>query len=189
MMRMNISLILELKDAKIWHVIQCAGQTSSDGNQTTSTLSISFSKTDANKLLTCKAYNHAVPSEPLEDGWKLDIQCYNQKVFMEMKELDEEEFLKHTRMCCKTFNLLLALIGRKLKKPKQIIDPEERLAITLLYFGQGCSLQSIAWSHKLEKTTVRKIVLETCKILRRILSPIYISEQLSNTKTSQMILK
>ncbi|XP_075147144.1 sidestep VII transmembrane protein [Haematobia irritans] len=48
--------------------------TSSDGNQTTSTLSISFSKNDAGKLLTCKAYNHAVPSEPLEDGWKLDIQ-------------------------------------------------------------------------------------------------------------------
>ncbi|KAI8116454.1 Nephrin [Lucilia cuprina] len=48
--------------------------TSSDGNQTTSTLSISFSKTDAGKLLTCKAYNHAVPTEPLEDGWKLDIQ-------------------------------------------------------------------------------------------------------------------
>ncbi|XP_065355312.1 nephrin [Calliphora vicina] len=48
--------------------------TSSDGNQTTSTLSISFSKTDAGKLLTCKAYNHAVLSEPLEDGWKLDIQ-------------------------------------------------------------------------------------------------------------------
>ncbi|KAL9899858.1 sidestep VII transmembrane protein isoform 1-T3 [Glossina fuscipes fuscipes] len=48
--------------------------TSSDGNQTTSTLSISFSKTDDGKLLTCKAYNHAIPSEPLEDGWKLDIQ-------------------------------------------------------------------------------------------------------------------
>ncbi|XP_037730499.1 hemicentin-1 [Drosophila subpulchrella] len=48
--------------------------TSSDGNQTTSTLSISLSKSDAGKYLSCKAYNHAVPSEPLEDGWKLDIQ-------------------------------------------------------------------------------------------------------------------
>ncbi|XP_061389228.1 hemicentin-1, partial [Musca vetustissima] len=48
--------------------------TSSDGNQTTSTLSISFNKNDAGKLLTCKAYNHATSSEPLEDGWKLEIQ-------------------------------------------------------------------------------------------------------------------
>ncbi|XP_034662612.1 hemicentin-1 isoform X1 [Drosophila subobscura] len=48
--------------------------TSSDGNQTTSTLSISLSKADSGKFLSCKAYNHAVPSEPLEDGWKLDIQ-------------------------------------------------------------------------------------------------------------------
>ncbi|XP_073848797.1 sidestep VII transmembrane protein isoform X3 [Musca autumnalis] len=47
--------------------------TSSDGNQTTSTLSISFNKNDAGKLLTCKAYNHATPSELLEDGWKLEI--------------------------------------------------------------------------------------------------------------------
>ncbi|XP_030379920.1 hemicentin-2 [Scaptodrosophila lebanonensis] len=48
--------------------------TSSDGNQTTSTLSINLSKLDAGKYLSCKAYNHAVVSEPLEDGWKLDIQ-------------------------------------------------------------------------------------------------------------------
>ncbi|XP_037949413.1 neural cell adhesion molecule 2 isoform X2 [Teleopsis dalmanni] len=48
--------------------------TSSDGNQTTSTLSIILNKSDAGKYLSCKAYNHAVPSELLEDGWKLDIQ-------------------------------------------------------------------------------------------------------------------
>ncbi|TMW46436.1 hypothetical protein DOY81_008482 [Sarcophaga bullata] len=50
-----------------------------------------------------------------------------------MKELDEEEFFRHSRMCCNAFNLLLALIGRELKKPKQRIGPEETLAITLLY--------------------------------------------------------
>lgn len=51
-------------------------QTSADGNQTTSTLSISLNRTDAGKYLSCKAYNSYVPSaEALEDGWKLDIQC------------------------------------------------------------------------------------------------------------------
>jgi hypothetical protein len=55
-------------------------QTSSDGNQTTSTLSITLSRSDAGKYLSCKAYNHMSPSEALEDGWRLDIQCeYNGK--------------------------------------------------------------------------------------------------------------
>ncbi|KAL5284444.1 hypothetical protein ACFFRR_006630 [Megaselia abdita] len=48
--------------------------TSSDGNQTTSTLSITLSRTDAGKYLSCQAYNKAFSTEPLEDGWKLDIQ-------------------------------------------------------------------------------------------------------------------
>lgn len=50
-------------------------QTSSDGNQTTSTLSIVLSHADANKYLSCRAYNHAVPAKVLEDRWRLDIQC------------------------------------------------------------------------------------------------------------------
>lgn len=50
-------------------------QTSSDGNQTTSTLSTTLSRADAGRYLSCRAYNHAVPSEALEDGWRLDIQC------------------------------------------------------------------------------------------------------------------
>ncbi|EDS45463.1 conserved hypothetical protein [Culex quinquefasciatus] len=48
--------------------------TSADGNQTTSTLSISLNRTDAGKYLSCKAYNTYVPSDALEDGWQLDIQ-------------------------------------------------------------------------------------------------------------------
>ncbi|TMW45134.1 hypothetical protein DOY81_009785 [Sarcophaga bullata] len=43
-----------------------------------------------------------------------------------MDELDGE-FFKHTRMCCNVFKLLLALIGRKLKKPRQRVGPEQRL--------------------------------------------------------------
>ncbi|XP_037806088.1 protein ANTAGONIST OF LIKE HETEROCHROMATIN PROTEIN 1-like [Lucilia sericata] len=74
------------------------------------------------------------------------------------------------------FDLLLALVRDKLTKLRQRIGPEERVAITLLYLGHGCSLQSIAWSHKLGKLTVRGIVLQTCEVLWRTLSPIYLSE-------------
>lgn len=50
-------------------------QTSSDGNQTTSTLTIVLSHADANKYLSCRAYNHAMPDKSVEDRWRLDIQC------------------------------------------------------------------------------------------------------------------
>ncbi|TMW46473.1 hypothetical protein DOY81_008448 [Sarcophaga bullata] len=66
---------------------------------------------------------------------------------MKMKELDEEEFSKHTRMCCNAFNLL-ALIARELKKPKQRIGPEERLATLLSrMFSTVYSLESQAWKN------------------------------------------
>lgn len=50
-------------------------QLSSDGNQTTSTLSITLSRADSGRYLSCRAYNPALQSETLEDGWRLDIQC------------------------------------------------------------------------------------------------------------------
>lgn len=50
-------------------------QMSSDGNQTTSTLSITLGRADSGRYLSCRAYNHVLQSEPLEDGWRLDIQC------------------------------------------------------------------------------------------------------------------
>lgn len=50
-------------------------QTSSDGNQTTSTLSITLNRSDSGRKLICKAYNNAVAGHSIEDGWQLDIQC------------------------------------------------------------------------------------------------------------------
>lgn len=44
------------------------------------------------------------------------------------------------------------------------------------YLAHGNSIQSIAWSYKLGKTTVRNIIFETCEVLWRLLSPIYVSE-------------
>ncbi|KAI8124650.1 putative nuclease HARBI1 [Lucilia cuprina] len=44
------------------------------------------------------------------------------------------------------------------------------------YLAHGNSIQTIAFSHKLGKTTVRNIILETCEIIWNLLSPIYASE-------------
>ncbi|XP_046401604.1 hemicentin-1 [Ischnura elegans] len=48
--------------------------TSSDGNTTTSTLSMVATKDDAGKFLTCKSENPILSTEPLEDTWTLEIQ-------------------------------------------------------------------------------------------------------------------
>ncbi|XP_075159190.1 uncharacterized protein LOC142232326 [Haematobia irritans] len=111
---------------------------------------------------------------PINRDW--NKSGYHKKVFQNMKLRDGEHFFKHTRMSKEVFNLLLILLQNDLYKPKARIGPEERLSITLLYLAHECSLQSIAWSHKLGKTTVRNIVLETYEIIWRVLSPTYISE-------------
>lgn len=57
------------------HCVYSLPQMSSDGNQTTSTLSITLGRADSGRYLSCRAYNHVLQSESLEDGWRLDIQC------------------------------------------------------------------------------------------------------------------
>ncbi|XP_054089182.1 uncharacterized protein LOC128922502 [Zeugodacus cucurbitae] len=74
------------------------------------------------------------------------------------------------------YNILLNIIRPFLKKPKQQVGVEERVVITLMYLAYGTPFEVIASMHKLGKTTVRNIVLETCEILWLHLSPIYLSE-------------
>lgn len=56
------------------------------------------------------------------------------KSFLAMKEKDEEHFFKLTRMNPSSFNLLLSLLKNNLQKfsHRRSIDPESRLAITLM---------------------------------------------------------
>ncbi|XP_067635108.1 uncharacterized protein [Eurosta solidaginis] len=111
---------------------------------------------------------------PINQNWA--TSGYQLQVFRQIKTLEPAEVFSHTRMTPVVFELLLNLVISSLRKPKQRIDPEERLSLVLLYLSQGVSIQSIAWSYKLGKTTVRNIILETCEVIWRLLSPVYVSE-------------
>ncbi|KAI8117884.1 Protein ANTAGONIST OF LIKE HETEROCHROMATIN PROTEIN 1, partial [Lucilia cuprina] len=113
-------------------------------------------------------------ARPINKDWP--SAGYFKKVFKKIKSVDEENFFIHTRMTKNVYELLLSLIKTSLRKPGQRIFPEERLSITLFYLAHGNSIQTIAWSHKLGKTTVRNIILETCEIIWNLLSPIYACE-------------
>ncbi|KAM0736878.1 Protein ALP1-like [Formica fusca] len=97
-------------------------------------------------------------------------------LFYDMKRVDKEHFAKYTRMSPECLYVLLNLIQHKLVKHnnRQTISPEHRLIITLFYLAQGCSMQVVAWSFLIGKTTVSVIVHETCAAIWEILSPIYL---------------
>ncbi|XP_039968238.1 uncharacterized protein LOC120780006 isoform X3 [Bactrocera tryoni] len=95
------------------------------------------------------------------------------KNFLKLKE-DDQKLFALTRMNRPVYNLLKN--SPFLKKPKQQIGVEERVVITLMYLAYGTPFEIIASMHKLGKTTVRNIVLETCEIFWLNLCPIYLSE-------------
>lgn len=52
-------------------------QTSSDGNVTTSIISLTPGAEDSGLTLLCKASNPHLPSATLEDSWHLQVECNN----------------------------------------------------------------------------------------------------------------
>ena len=54
------------------------------------------------------------------------------------------------------------------------VPASTRLAVTLRYLKSGESQHSLSWSFRLDRTTVSKIVRETCEVIWKVLSPIYL---------------
>ncbi|XP_017492643.1 PREDICTED: uncharacterized protein LOC108380760 [Rhagoletis zephyria] len=95
----------------------------------------------------------------------------------QLKEKDEEHFFKATRINVSSFNLLLSLLKERMERfsNRKAVDPETRLAVTLIFLAQGCNFHVISWAYKLGISTVRKIIYETCDAIWGELQVVYLS--------------
>ncbi|XP_012543755.1 protein ANTAGONIST OF LIKE HETEROCHROMATIN PROTEIN 1-like isoform X2 [Monomorium pharaonis] len=134
--------------------------------------------------LAYTAYEDAPLVKKIRRKRRWSVRPINQKrkdtghfhnLFKDMATVDNEQFIKYTRMSQTNFYKLLGLIRHKLIKwsRREPISPEHRLVITLFYLSQGCSMQVVAWSFLIGKTTVSVIVKETCEVIWNVLSSIY----------------
>ena len=96
------------------------------------------------------------------------------------KELhaDREYFFRYIRMSPDRFQHLLSLVAEDIIKDttncRVPVSPEERLALTLRFLASGESQQSLCYSFRLGKSTVSKIVAETCSAIYLCLKDTYL---------------
>lgn len=90
-----------------------------------------------------------------------------------MKSNDHDQFFKYTRLTVNQYESLLQLVAPRLQKNenRHPLSPGHRLTMTLHFLAQGSSMQEIAWSYHVGKTTVHVVIRETCEVLWDILSP------------------
>ncbi|KAL0818787.1 hypothetical protein ABMA28_008114 [Loxostege sticticalis] len=82
-----------------------------------------------------------------------ELRCYPKK------------FYDYTIMNIQTFDYILEKIRSNLEPfifGKRIVTPEEKPFLTLRFLSTGISFRNLAFSFRLGKTTVRKIVYTTC---------------------------
>ncbi|XP_012228802.2 putative nuclease HARBI1 [Linepithema humile] len=98
------------------------------------------------------------------------------QLFQELKNTDHEEFYHYTRMTPDQFDWLLEKTKPYLlKRSRRRSFPSElRLAVTLGYLAHADSVWSKKWSFRIGRSTVYKIIPETCNAIIKALQPIYL---------------
>ena len=99
---------------------------------------------------------------------KRELAGFYHTIFVELKT-DREYFYRHLRMSPERFGHLLGLIKNQIKKTvprfRKPISAEERLLITLRFLASGESQQSLSLDFLMGRSTVSKIVSETCEAI------------------------
>ncbi|XP_043217774.1 protein ALP1-like [Amphibalanus amphitrite] len=93
----------------------------------------------------------------------------------ELRTNDPERHRTYFRMTRDTFDLLLSKIGptiaRKHTNFRELIDPAQRLAVTLRYLASGMEFSALAPTYRLGEKTVRAIVYDTCAAIITAVGP------------------
>ena len=90
-----------------------------------------------------------------------------------------ERFFSYFRVQLDTFRYVLNAVQQRIERMdtniRRLIDPETRLYVTLHYLSSGSSYHAIPMHYALGRSTVSKIIFDTCKAIVDLLGPIYIS--------------
>lgn len=95
-----------------------------------------------------------------------------------MLRSDPEMFFKYCRMTPGKFDYLLKCVSPLITHSgvcRESVSPGERLSVTLRYLATGNSQQSIAESYRLSKSTVCRIISETCEAIFLTLQDEYLA--------------
>ena len=91
---------------------------------------------------------------------------------------------RYLRMSPEQFDHLLSLVEPHNNKEdtnyRKSISPAERLALTIRFFATGESQISLYFSYRLGKSTVSKIIAETCDALHQVFFPLYVKPLSTN---------
>ena len=98
----------------------------------------------------------------------------------EWRVTDREYFFRYMRMNPERFNHLLSLVQVKIYKRRNTrfrdsIPAAERLAATLRFLATGDAQQSLSYSFRIGKSTLSRIISETCTAIFESLKDQYIS--------------
>ncbi|XP_068091227.1 uncharacterized protein [Hyperolius riggenbachi] len=86
-----------------------------------------------------------------------------------------EKFFGYTRMSVSSFDGLLAKLKDALRRQDTnfhlAITPTERLLITLRFLATGHSYAALHYQFLMGRSTIRYLVLDTCKLIWKVLQP------------------
>lgn len=102
------------------------------------------------------------------------------RLLQELRLKDPQSHWRYLRMSKEKFDVLASLVRCYLSKRsynsfvRAEISVEERLAITLRYLATENSQISLSFSFRVAKSTVSRIIKETCEALWHALHPVYV---------------
>lgn len=98
---------------------------------------------------------------------------FYENLLQEARLSDPYTFFNFTRMSAASFDRLLSIVGRHIKKRsnREPISPGCRLAITLRFLATGDTYPSLSYGFRVGVSTICEVIKETCCVIWNELQP------------------